>query len=567
MQMPQVLPARTSSPFSELDGVVVRLASQKDAWVRVPVEERIRLLQACLARTVRVAERWVAKASDAKHVAPDSPAAGEEWVTGPMTVVRNIRLFIESLREGGQPQPKSLEAGPGGRTIATVFPQTLLDRLAFSGMVAEVWIEPGEEPTQGRIYREKRAGLYGKGGVAFVLGAGNISSIGPLDVLSKLVVEDQVALLKMNPVNAYLAPLIEEAFEPLISAGYAAVVTGGKEVGEYLCHHDLVDSIHLTGSDKTYDAIVWGATPEEQRSRKAAHTPLLDKPISCELGCITPILVVPGPWRDWDIEFQARHVASMVSHNASFNCTAGKVLVLARGWPQREAFLQQVAAAMAKMPNRFAYYPGASDRYDAFRQAYPQARPLGAAGEGVVPWTLVPGVPAQPGEYAFTNEAFCGVLAETTVDANDAASYLDAAVPFVNQTLWGTLSAVMLIDPATEHDLGKQRVDQAIADLRYGNVGVNAWTGANFALGVTTWGAYPGHTSEDIGSGQGVVHNTFLFDHPEKSVIRAPFRFRPTPIWFGDHRTLGKLGSRLVDFESSPNWGRLLTVAPLAFMG
>lgn len=567
MQMPQVLPAGTSSPFSELDVVVERLASRKDAWIRVPIEERIRLLEGCLEGTVRVAERWVAKASEAKHVAPGSSAAGEEWVTGPMTIVRNIRLFIEALREGGQPRPKSLAAGPGGRTIATVFPQTLLERLVFSGMVAEVWIAPGEEPTQGRIYREKRAGRYGGGRVAFVLGAGNISSIGPLDVLSKLIGEDEVALLKMNPVNAYLAPLIEEAFEPLIAAGYAAVVTGGKEVGEYLCHHDLVDTVHLTGSDKTHDAIVWGATPEEQARRKAAHAPLLSKPMSCELGCVTPILVVPGEWRPWDLEFQARHVASMVSHNASFNCTAGKVLVLASGWRQRQAFLDLVAAALAKMPPRYAYYPGAADRYDAFRMAYPQARVLGDSGDGIVPWTLVPDVPARPGEYAFTNEAFCGVLAETTVEATDAASFLDAAVPFVNDDLWGTLSAVVLLDPATERALGKARVDQALADLRYGNIGVNAWTGANFALGVTGWGAYPGHTVENIGSGQGVVHNTYLFDHPEKSVIRAPFRFVPTPVWFGDHRTLGKLGPRLVDFESNPNWAKLPGVALLAFMG
>lgn len=566
MPMPQALLSSTSSPFSQLDAVLQRLVSRKDAWVRVPIEERIRLLEGCLAGTVRVAERWVARASEAKRIPPDSPMAGEEWVTGPMTVVRNIRLFIEALRDGGQPRPRSLAPGPGGRTIATVFPRTLLERLAFSGMVAEVWIAPGEEPTQGRIYAEKRAGRYREGRVSFVLGAGNIASIAPLDVLSKLVVEDEVALLKMNPVNAYLAPLIEEAFEPLVSAGYAAVVTGGKDAGEYLTHHDLVDSIHLTGSDKTYDAIVWGATREEQLRRKAAGTPRLTKPFSSELGCVTPILVVPGHWRPWDLEFQARHVASMVSHNASFNCTAGKVLVLARGWPQREEFLERVAAAMTKMPARFAYYPGAEERFEAFRTAYPQARPLGAPGDGIVPWTLVTDVPPVKGEYAFVNEAFCGVLAETTIDAADAASYLERAVPFVNDSLWGTLSCVMLVDPATERELGG-RLDQALADLRYGNIGLNVWSGANFALGVTTWGAYPGHTRENIGSGTGVVHNTFLFDHPEKSLIRGPFRFRPTPIWFGDHRTLGKLGPRLVEFEANPTWAKMPSVGIMAFLG
>ena len=47
--------------------------------------------------------------------------------------------------------------------------------------------------------------------------------------------------------------------------------------------------------------------------------------------------------------------------------------------------------------------------------------------------------------------------------------------------------------------------------------------GAIYGLVSPTWGAYPGHTPEDIQSGSGVVHNTWLFDHPEKSVVRAPF--------------------------------------------
>ncbi len=564
----QVLARDTSSAsrFADLDAIVGRLASRKDAWVRVPIEERVTLLRECLHGVLRVAERWVARACEAKGAAIDSAVAGEEWLSGPMTTVRNIRLFAEALERGGEPAPRSIRPGPGGRVIATVFPQTLLDRVVYSGMVAEVWIAPGQAPTQGRIYAEKRAGRFGSGGVAFVLGAGNIASIAPLDVLSKLVVEDQVALLKMNPVNEYLAPLIAEAFDPLISRGFAAVVTGGKEVGDYLCRHPQVDSIHLTGSDKTFDAIVWGATAEEQRARKAAHTPLLEKPFSCELGCVTPVLVVPGRWTQADLAFQARHVASMVSHNASFNCTAGKVLVLANGWPQREAFLDLVARAMAEMPTRKAYYPGALQRFEAFRQAYPAAELLGKGGEGVVPWTLVRGVPPQRGEYAFENEAFCGVLAETTIEADGPATFLDRASDFVNANLWGTLSSVVLIDGGTERALG-DRLNDALAELHYGNIGVNVWTGANFGLGVTSWGAYPGHTSEDIGSGRGVVHNTFLFDHPEKSVIRGPFRYRPKPAWFGDHRTLAVLGPRLARFEAAPSWLKMPSIALAAYRG
>lgn len=55
-------------------------------------------------------------------------------------------------------------------------------------------------------------------------------------------------------------------------------------------------------------------------------------------------------------------------------------------------------------------------------------------------------------------------------------------------------------------------------------------------------------------SGRGVVHNAYLFDRPQKSVIRAPFRIWPLPLWFTGHRTLRSLARRLVEFEVAPAW-------------
>ncbi len=33
-----------------------------------------------------------------------------------------------------------------------------------------------------------------------------------------------------------------------------------------------------------------------------------------------------------------------------------------------------------------------------------------------MPWTAIPDVPSDAGGYALTNEAFCGVVAEVTLD-------------------------------------------------------------------------------------------------------------------------------------------------------
>jgi hypothetical protein len=116
------------------------------------------------------------------------------------------------------------------------------------------------------------------------------------------------------------------------------------------------------------------------------------------------------------------------------------------------------------------------------------------------------------------------------------------------------------VHPATEEEHA-DALARAVADLRYGGIGINVWPGVIYGLVSPSWGAYPGHTAEDIQSGVGVVHNAFLFDHAEKSVVRAPFRIRPTPPWFSDHKNLLDLGRKLVAFEAKPSWGAFLRVA------
>jgi acyl-CoA reductase-like NAD-dependent aldehyde dehydrogenase len=288
-----------------------------------------------------------------------------------------------------------------------------------------------------------------------------------------------------------------------------------------------VDTIHLTGSRATYDAIAG------------------QKPITAELGCVTPILVVPGNWSRSDLRRQAMNIAGMVTFNASFNCNAGKVLILDKGWNQREALLEEIQAALAAAPQRYPYYPGAEDRYARYLEAYPSAIQLGDQGSTSIPWTFIPGVKPDPGEYALRVEPFCGVLSEVSMEGNgDPEAFLNRAVSFANRSIEGDLSCMVISDR-------KSPIDEAILNLRYGGIAVNAWTGMNYGLGNTHWGAAPGNTPDAIGSGTGSVHNSFLFDNPEKSVVYAPFRAWPKPVWFPDHRTLPNLGRALARYEDT----------------
>lgn len=576
------------SSIPQVDDAVRALKSSASRWVATEIPERIRLLQACMDALRDCQQEWITTCCEIRGIELGTTAEGEQWMGGVVPVMRNLRLLIEALDAGGAPPLPHQRQRADGQWVARVFPTSGLDKALVGGCTIDVWIEPGKTPTQGRIYRDKKdaASLSGSSGaghsgaghsgadgkVALVLGAGNQSSIGPMDVLYKLFVEDEVCLLKMNPANQAEGPVVAKALRPLLDAGVLRIVYGGADIGAHLCDHPDIDTLHITGSDKTYDAIVWGAhdDPPEQARRKAAGADARanKRPFTAELGCITPWIVVPGRWSDSDLEFQARQIAASLTGYGGFSCNAGQVVVLAADWPQRDAFVRHLEGVMARHPSKTAWYPGAQARHQAFVDAYPRrAKLLGRGGPGCVPWTLITDVAPDKSEYALSNEAFCGVAVVVDLPGHASAdTFLPAATAFANEQLWGTLSANVLIHPDTERQHSVS-FDRAIAGLRYGGIAINCWSGANYGLVNPTWGAFPGHPPEDIQSGTGVVHNGLLLDHPEKSVVRCPWRIAPTPAWFPDHKNLVALGQRVADLEYAPSWLKVPGTAWQAIRG
>ncbi len=555
-----------------LDAAVAELRARRSAWVATAPSARIRLLDELMRDVAAVADRWVAACVEAEGLDPADPSSAEEAIVGPYFVLRYLRFLRATLRgverTGTPPVPGPVTTRPDGRVVARVFPADRFDRLMYLGVSGDVWMAPGvsaaELPsTQAVAYRRPDAGA-----VCLVLGGGNVSSIGPLDALGKLFVENRVVILKMHPVNAYLGPLLEAGLAALIREGFLRIVHGGAVEGGYLCHHPDVEELHITGSDRTYEAIVYGAGPEGHE-RKLRDEPLLHKPFSAELGNITPVIVVPGPWSAADVAYQADNVATMLTNNAGFNCTTSRVIVTHAGWSGRERFLDAVGARLAATPTRHPYYPGAFARYEAFTAAHPEARLFGSGVGDRLPWALIGGLdPAARDEVCYTTEAFCGISGETTIEADSVAEYLDRAVEFTNERLWGTLNATLIVHPASLRDPGTAAaLERAIANLRYGTVALNHWSALGFGLGVTPWGAFPGHPRHDIGSGTGFVHDALMFSRAEKTVLRAPFRAWPKPVWFGSHRTAHRLAARLVRFEADPGLRHLPGIFALALRG
>ncbi|WP_233204572.1 aldehyde dehydrogenase family protein [Cryobacterium sp. Y62] len=417
-----------------------------------------------------------------------------------------------------------------------------------------------------------------------MLGAGNISSIAPLDVLYELVAHNRVSILKLNATFDGLLPVYRAALAPLIDDGLLRIVTGGADVGGYLAQHSGIGHVHITGSATTHDAIVFAGAKTD--------APRLTKPITSELGGVSPILVLPGRWSARDLRYQAEHVATMRLHNGGYNCIAGQVLVLSAAWPQKNAFLDAVEAALAFAPARPAWYPGSDERMLAARTVYPAARSIPGgrllvAAKSAVPAEASREAPQTDGvdsaearasavpEDMLRTEYFAPVLSVVELPGTGQA-FLDTAVETVNRDFLGTLGANILGSPSSIRRLGAG-FEQAVARLHYGTIAINAWTGVGFLSAAAPWGAFPGHTLSDVQSGIGVVHNALLLDDVERTVVWGPFRpfphsivhgewaLLPKPPWFVSARSGASTARLLTEFAARPSMRRLPGILAAAF--
>ncbi|MFT4051091.1 MAG: aldehyde dehydrogenase family protein [Microbacterium sp.] len=572
---------------TRVDAAISDLQTGARAWALLTLTQRRALLLRVRATTAAVAEEWADIAATTKGLEPGHPSRGEEWLSGPYAALVAVDAYAESLAalaRGKSPIARArITRAPGDRTVVHTSPLTATDALLLSGYRTEVWLQPGTTPADAR----RAAGLGQRhptvsGGVGLVLGAGNITSIPFLDVLYELMAFNRVAILKVNPTQDALVPVFERALAPLIEPGFLRIVRGGGEVGTFLTRHPSIAHVHITGAEATFRAIVWGTGDEAQR-RIDAHEPLLQKPISAELGGVSPIIVVPGRWSRADLRYQAEHIVTMRLHNSGHNCIAGQVVLISRDWPQRDEFLAELRTAYDRAPRRPVWYPHSDRRLEAARGDYPDAVWCAGGTRALVE------APAAEASALETTEYFSPVLGVVALPGN-GQEFLDAAITHANEKLTGTLGANILIDPVTQDALGAgsgsgsgpdSSFERAIAELRYGTIAINAWTAFGFLTPTATWGAYPGGTIEHAPSGMGVVHNAFLLDGVERTVVRGPFRpfprsvssavrgqglsVLPKPPWFVTSRTGAAVCEGFTRFRIDGNWAAMSVTLVKAF--
>lgn len=592
--MSQAAPTTTSEPRAvepvlledarrAIESALDDLEIGSRTWSHLTLGQRARLMERLHDSVSAVAAEWAEVAATSKSLEPGHPLRGEDWLAGPYGVVTALGAYRSSLlklEKGESPLTDvTTDAAPGDRVRAHVFPLGAVDGLLLSGFTGEVWFEPGVTAAEAR----RGAGLgqltpTTPGGIGLVLGAGNVSSIPVLDVLYELLSANRVAILKLNPTHDPLLPVFERALAPLIEPGFVRIVRGGHDVGEYLTGNSRIHHVHITGAAPTFDAIVWGSStgPGAARTarRKRENRPKLKKPITAELGGVSPVIVVPGEWSEADLRYQAEHVATMRLQNSGHNCIAAQIVLLSSEWPQREAFIHALRTAYDAAPRRGAWYPGSDRKLAAAASAHPDAMWLANGTRALVEVPL-----GQDATELETTEYFSPVLGIVSLPGR-GQEFFDAAVAHSNERLAGNLGANVLIDPVTEAALG-DGFERAIADLRYGSIAINTWTGFGYLTSNMTWGGFAGATLADVGSGIGVVHNALLLDRVERSVGRGPFRpfprsigsafgpgrfsVLPKPPWFVSSRTGTSVSEGFTRFQMRHDWVRLLGTMTRAF--
>jgi hypothetical protein len=210
---------------------------------------------------------------------------------------------------------------------------------------------------------------------------------------------------------------------------------------------------------------------------------------------------------------------------------------------------------MLEVEPRSTYYPRSKEKTDKACDGMRGAEFIGIDKSRV----LIADVDPRSGASILRDEVFAGAMGIVRLPGKTAREFIRNAVEFSNDVLPGTLGATIIIDPKTRKT-NRATFDAAIAELRYGAIGVNVWSALNFLLGYTSWGAFPGHTPQNIGSGTGVVHNAFLLQQVQKCVAEIAFRpspraiingeltLSPKPVFFVTNKTAETTIRRLLQF-------------------
>jgi acyl-CoA reductase-like NAD-dependent aldehyde dehydrogenase len=362
--------------------------------------------------------------------------------------------------------------------------------------------------------------------------------------------------LKLHPLHAPLLPVFRDALAPLIQADLLVLSVGGPDVVATVLAESAVGHVHLTGGRTAFDAIVWGSSDRR-------GPPIIRQTITCELGNVTPWLIVPGRYTQRQLVRQADLVAASIINNTSFNCIATKVIVTARSWSQRDEFLGLIQRRLRSVQARPGWYPGAKSAWEAVTERQ-------APSDGTLPWVLRTDVDPLAQPQFVEREWFVPVAAEVPIDADSIDSFCVMVHDLIARFPGSLAASVTVPARMAPHDAA--RVELLIEHMPFGTVAVNTWSALAYAFGSAPWGGYPGATLADPKSGIGFVHDPLCLPLVHNTIVRGPLTSRLMPAWLPWHPHAASLARGLVGLYGSLACGNrgtwpLLKLLPAVLCG
>ena len=540
----------------DIDRFITTLRTKSKEYNSINNLQLASMLEETISNIKEVSFFWATICSDNKGTTK-TPAEGEEWLGGPFASVLATQYYIKSLTNDDDLSEKKYNSEENSYKV---FPNNFIERITFPFIDAKVIFNKSMSFDDINKYRgfSKRYDIDPS--ITLVLGAGNFSSIPYLDVLYHLITRKSVILLKLNPVNEYLKPVFEKVFQNFIERGYIIVTTGNIDESKYMATHPGINHIHLTGSDKTFEDIVYGRELTEKERKSKSLSKINNKPITSELGNVTPIIIHPGKWSTSDIKYQARKIVTAKLNNNGFNCIAAQVVVLPDGWGQTETLIKYVKHYMSKAKERKAYYPESIERLEKLEKdkGYERVNALSC---------VTPHLTREIKAYSKfeIDEVWSSTIYFKKIEYTSVEDFAKKAIDYCNDELWGNLGVSVIIK---DHDrkFNKHITNLYVDKLNYGTVAVNEWAAIGYIIPQLPWGGFPGNRDNDIQSGQSVVHNSMLFESPLKGVVNTKFRISRIidPPWFVTNKKARRLFKNLTYYQihnSNINFLKLIFAA------
>ena len=528
----------------DIDRNISKLRVNSSEFLNLDKTNLISMLEQVINNIQTISYYWASLSSEKKGHLTKSKE-GEEWIGGPFSCIYALQYFIEYLQD-----EDGLDINNFDETNKSykVFPTKNIEKLLFPFLEGEIRFGKNLNFDQINEYRGFANRFNSnKPKITLVLGAGNVSSIPVLDALFHMIAHKSVIYIKLNPVNDYLLPIFTQVFEPFISRGFMIITEGDMEASKYLTEHDGFQHTHLTGSNYTYESIVYGRTlTDKERSLKTLPK-INKKPITTELGNVTPIIVHPGNWSRSEIRHQAKKIVTAKLNNSGFNCIAAQVIVLPKDWKHTAKLKADIKNFLKKIGDTTSYYPGAIENLNDLNNSnnYEQINNLSCSTPFLISNLDL--------EHEYGNkEVWSTALYFKEISYNSYEDFCINSVNYVNNELWGNLGVSVLIK---NYKKKKNEIilNSYVENLKYGTVAINEWSALGFVIPSLPWGGYPGNKDNDIQSGQGYVHNSFLFESPQKGIIYSKFRLSRLidPPWFVTNKKAHRIFKNLTYYQAS----------------